>query len=143
MLKAILDSSVLVSAFLTPQGAPGQVLDAFEAGVFRMYLSREILAETAQALLRDPKLRARYGFDRKAVEAFCDGLEATSEMVADLPTVEAVPRDPKDNPIVATAMAARADYLVTGDRRHLLPLGRYEHVRIVSVREFLALLARS
>jgi putative PIN family toxin of toxin-antitoxin system len=136
-----LDSSVLVSAFLTPPGAPGQVLDAAEAGVFTLCLSREILVETAKALLRAPRLRARYGFDRAAVERFCDGLAASAEMVADLPALQAVPRDPKDDPIVATAVAGRADYLVTGDRRHLLPLGSYRGIQIVSVRAFLELLA--
>jgi putative PIN family toxin of toxin-antitoxin system len=138
-----LDSSVLVSALLTPRGPAGQLLDAAEAGAFRLCLSREILAETAEALLRAPKLQARYGFDRATLEAFCDGLATTAELVADLPTLRAVPRDPKDNPIVATAVAARADYLVTGDRRHLLPLGSYGDVRIVAVRTFLDLLGRA
>ena len=99
-----------------------------------------ILTETATALLREPKLRARYRFDRAAVESFCDGLAGTAWMVADLPRLEVVPGDPKDNPIVSTAVAARADYLVTGDRRHLLPLCSYEGVQIVSVRAFLELL---
>lgn len=140
MVRAVLDTSVLVSALLTPQGAPGQLLDAAEAGAFTLCLSREILDELADVLLRDTKLQTRYGFDRAAVEAFCDGLAATAELVADLPTLDAVPSDPKDNPVVATAVAARADYLVTGDRRHLLPLGSHEGVRIVTVRAFLAAL---
>jgi uncharacterized protein len=51
-----------------------------------------------------------------------------------------VPLDPKDNMIVATAVKAGADYLVTGDRRHLLALGEYEGIKIVSPRRFLELL---
>lgn len=114
MVRAVLDSSVLVSALLTPRGAPGQLLDAAEAGAFTLCLSRKILAGTAGVLLCDSKLRGRYGFDRAAVEAFCEGLAAIAELAADLPTLEAVPRDPKDNPIVATAVAAQAGYLVKG-----------------------------
>jgi predicted nucleic acid-binding protein len=56
-----------------------------------------------------------------------------------LPAIRAVWDDPKDDVIVASAVAARTDYLVAGDRRHLLPLGSYEGVRIVSVRDFVEL----
>jgi predicted nucleic acid-binding protein len=43
-----------------------------------------------------------------------------------------VTNDPDDDPIIATAVAAKADYLVTGDRAHLLPLGEHEGIRILS-----------
>jgi putative PIN family toxin of toxin-antitoxin system len=137
MLKAVLDSSVLISAFLTPLGTPGRLLDAAEGGAFVLCLSREILTETADALLLDPKLQERYAFDQAAVAEFCDGFASSAQMVADLPELKAVPGDPKDDPIVATAVAAKADYLVTGDRRHLLPLREYQGIRIVTPRQFL------
>ena len=49
----------------------------------------------------------------------------------------AVPLDPKDDVILATAVAAKADHLVTGDRKHLLPLGVYQGIGIVEPRAFL------
>lgn len=61
-------------------------------------------------------------------------------MAGDLPTLRVVPDDPEDDVVVATAVAARADYLVTGDRRHLLPLGSYQGIRVVTPRQFLDLL---
>jgi predicted nucleic acid-binding protein len=57
------------------------------------------------------------------------------------PAIRAVWDDPKDDVIVASAVAARTDYLVAGDRKHLLLLGSYEGVRIVSVRDFVEPLA--
>ena len=142
MPRAVLDSSVLISAFLTPGGVPGRVLDAAERGGFTLCLSGEILAETTTVLLREPKLQARYAYDPTAVEEFCDGLAATADLAAELPQLQAVPGDPKDDMVVATAVATEADYLVTGDRRHLLALGTYEQIRIVTPREFLELLGR-
>jgi putative PIN family toxin of toxin-antitoxin system len=139
MPRVVLDSSALISAFLTPQGTSGQVLDAAERGVFVLCLSAEILAETAGKLLRKTKLQTRYVYAPENVEAFCDGLAAIAELVTDLPELHAVPNDPKDNPIVATAVAAGAGYLVTGDRRHLLALGSYQDIRIVSPRALLDL----
>jgi predicted nucleic acid-binding protein len=62
--------------------------------------------------------------------------------VHDLPKIRVVPHDPKDDMVVATAVAAGADYLVTGDRRHLLSLREYEGIRIVTPRQFLDFIAR-
>jgi uncharacterized protein len=49
-----------------------------------------------------------------------------------------VVRDPKDNPILECARAAHAKYLITGDR-DLLTLGMYRRLRIVTIRDFMAL----
>ena len=49
-------------------------------------------------------------------------------------------RDPQDNPVIAMAIAGRADYLVTGDRRGLLSLKRVGATRIVTAAEFLKIL---
>jgi predicted nucleic acid-binding protein len=59
------------------------------------------------------------------------------------PLENPVPDDPKDDMVAATAVAAGADYLVTGDRRHLLSLGDYKGIRIVTPRQFLDLITRS
>ena len=72
----------------------------------------------------------------------CDGLAALAEMAAELPKLRAVPGDPKDDMVVATAVATTAEYLVTGDRKHLLSLGTYEGIQIVTPRDFLELLGK-
>ena len=141
MARAVLDTSVLISAFLTPPGTPGSLLAAALRGDFVLCLSPEIVGETRTVLLREPKLQVRYGYAPIDVEAFLAGMLRVAEMVAPLPTLAgAVPLDPKDDAIVATAVAARADFLVTGDRRHLLALGTYQGIRIVTPRAFLDLL---
>ncbi len=62
-------------------------------------------------------------------------------VVPSLPVV-AVSPDPHDNYLLALAAAGSADFLVTGDKRHLLSLKRYEGTRIVTVRDFLGLHGR-
>jgi uncharacterized protein len=115
-------------------------LDAARDGVFALHISREILTETAAVLLREPKLQTRYGYGPEAVDGFRDSLLTFARLVADLPAGRFVPDDPKDDPVVATAVAARADYLVTGDRKHLLSVGAHGETRIVTPRQFLDLL---
>jgi uncharacterized protein len=96
----------------------------------------------APPLLREQKLQARYGYDQAKVTAFCRQLVALAQPVTGLPELSgAVPLDPKDDVVVATAVRAGADYLVTGDRRHLLVLGEYQGIRIATPRQFLDLLA--
>jgi putative PIN family toxin of toxin-antitoxin system len=138
MIRAVVDSSVLYSAFPMPTSIPAMVLAQASAGRVRLCLSCYILEETAGVLLR-PKARRR-AFDPAEVAEFCNGLAEECEMVISLPQLRAVPNDPKDDPLVATAVAGRADYLVTGDRRHLLVLREYEGVQIISPRDFIELL---
>ena len=141
MVRAVLDTSVLVSALLTPEGVPGQLLDRAEEGTFILCISPAILEETRHVLLREPKLQARYGYSAASVETFSAGLLELADLVVEIPALPgAVPLDPKDDMIVATAVAARADYLVTGDRRHLLVLGHYEGIHILAPRAFLEVL---
>ena len=140
MRRAVLDSSVLIRAFLTPRGTAAEVLRAVDRGEAALCLSAEILAETAAALVRNRKLAARYGYTPAEVRQFCDDLAGSVEMVTGLPTLQAVPNDPKDDMVVATAVAAKAGFLVTGDRKHLLALGSNQGIRIATPREFLLLL---
>src|SRR4051795_5436808 len=139
MPRAVLDSSVLVSAFLTPHGSVVRLLHEPAGSQYQLCLSEYILTETAETLLSKPQLR-NYAYTDTDVRDFIRWLLTYAEMIADLPTLHAVPDDPKDDPIIATAVAAKADYLVTGDRAHLLPIGQYEDIRIVSPREFLDIL---
>ncbi len=140
--RAVLDTSVLVSTFLTPNGISGQLLQAAEDGRFILCLSPAILQELRRVLLREPKLQRRYGYGTSAVDDLCSSLAGLAVLVTDLPDLAgAVPLDPKDDMVIATAVATRADVLVTGDRRHLLSLGRYGTIRILGPRAFLDELA--
>lgn len=141
MLRAVLDTSVLVSAFLTPRGSVVQLLREPARSQYQLWFSEYILTETAKTLLSKTRLRS-YTYADRDVRDFIHWLLTHAEMVGGLPDLRAVPEDPKDDPIIATAVAAKADYLVTGDRAHLLPIGHYESIRIVSPRVFLDILDR-
>ena len=58
-------------------------------------------------------------------------LEAQGEVVTDLPNIGASP-DPDDNLILATAIAGRADLIVSGDKKHMLSLGRVHGIPIIT-----------
>jgi putative PIN family toxin of toxin-antitoxin system len=138
--RAVLDSSVLISAFLTPHGVSAKLLDAAEQGTFDLCISHEILDEAQNSLRTKVKrIRRYYAYSDDQIALFIEGLAAYAELISDLPQMRVVPLDPKDDVIVATAIRAQAEYLVTGDR-HLLSLGSYRGIQIVTPRRFLNLL---
>ena len=137
MAKAVLDTTVLVSAFLKPVsgGVSFDLLRFAEQGSFDLCLSNDILEETARVLLREGRMRKRYAYPDSAVVEFCRNVATLSTIVDNLPEVSIV-RDPEDDMIIASAIAAEADYLVSRDK-DLLVLAEHEGIKIVSPEEFL------
>jgi len=130
----------LVSAFLTPHGCVVRLLREPARSRYELCLSEAILTETAEVLLSKGKLRRYAAYADEDVRDYIRWLLTEAEIVSNLPDLRVVVNDPKDDPIIATAVAAKADYLITGDRAHLLPLGEYEGIRILSPRAFLDIL---
>lgn len=108
-LSAVLDSMVLIIAFLIPGGVADAVLQGAIDNCFTCSLSEDIISETTRLLL-SPRLQQRYGYDTADVEAFGSGLRASFDLVTDIPLLSGVVRDPNDDMIVACAVAASADY---------------------------------
>ncbi|MGZ6564205.1 MAG: putative toxin-antitoxin system toxin component, PIN family [Solirubrobacteraceae bacterium] len=117
-MRAVIDPNVLVSAAISPAGQPRQILTAWTNERFELIASPAVLDELADVLAR-PKLE-RFITTAIAV-AFIDGLAADAIIVADPPDPPSVSPDPDDDYLIALARAARADYIVSGDR-HLLDL---------------------
>jgi len=117
-VRAVLDPNVLISALLSPGGAPAQVLMAWLHGEFELIVSPLVLQELARAL-GYPKLRRLIEADE--THRFVDLLARAATMAADPEDAETVrSRDPGDDYLIALAASERA-VLVSGDR-HLLEL---------------------
>jgi putative PIN family toxin of toxin-antitoxin system len=126
--SAVVDASVLVSAFLFPVGVRGRVLMLADQAAFALHLSPLLLDETRYALL-STRLRDVYGHDERAVTAWCADLqEVGSVFYGPLPDIGPACRDRNDDHAIATALAARADTIVTGDKDLLVPC-QYQAVR--------------
>ena len=118
MRRAVLDPGVLVSALMSPAGAPARLLAEVRDGGLELVLSPLLLAESAGVLARE-KFRRYVGLD--AVGDYLALLEREGLHVADPETPSPLPcADPDDDYLVVLARAENAT-LVSGDR-HLLDL---------------------
>jgi putative PIN family toxin of toxin-antitoxin system len=132
-LGLVLDTNVVVAGLLW-NGPPRQLLEATIAGEVEPYSSAVLLDELAHALAH-PKFAARIqalGTDTAALVA---QYTALLSLVAPASVPRVVANDVDDDHVIAAAVAAPAELIVTGDRRHLLPIGSHQGVAILTARE--------
>lgn len=136
-MLAVLDPNVLISALLSPDGAPARVVEAWQQGRFEVLVSALLIAEVERALAY-PKLQRRIPAD--LAERTVEWLRTSTTIVLDPdepPRVRS--RDPGDDYLLALAQS-RAAALVSGDR-DLLDME--DQSAILSPSEFLILLAEA
>ena len=127
MIKVILDTSVLLSALLSPVGPPAQLLEAWERKKIVVVASDALIAELRDVTSR-PFFQAR--LRASTIDLLAAGLRDLSEFCADPPQEVVVP-DAKDSFLLALAEESRADFLVTGDKE-LLALKHQGPTRIIT-----------
>lgn len=128
--RIVLDSTVLVSAFLAANGAANAVIHRARDGIVLVYASEAILDETRKVLAY-PRLVERYRYPEQEVEAFCARVREAVLLVSPLSPFPAICRDPNNDMVLACARAAGVAYLVTRDK-DLLVLQQYEGIAIVT-----------
>jgi uncharacterized protein len=135
-MRVVLDANILVSAEISLTGNPAAIVDAWLDGKFTLLTCEEQIAE-----LRDTFNKPRIAALIKPHKAgrLINQIRKLAEDVGELPSVERSP-DPKDDFLLAMCEAGHANYLVTGDKSGLLALEGHGSTRIITARDFAALL---
>ncbi len=131
--RVVLDTNVIISA-VHFGGPPEELLLLANQGDIELFISAFILEETARVL--EEKLL----WEKRRIRRLTDALREVASIIEPESGLNVVAGDDSDNRILACAVDAKADFLVTGDKRHLLPLQRYKGIRIVTPRELLDIL---
>jgi len=116
MPRVVLDSTVLVSAFLTKGGVSAALLLEARRGAFALCQSAEILEETERVLLEPGRIREHFQYSDRSVRQFVHGLRVVSQLVTRIPKIHVVSRDPNDDMVIACALKAKAGYIVSRDK---------------------------
>ncbi len=128
--KVVFDTNIWISGLLW-RGKPYQCLLLARSGVVQAVYCREILAELSQ------KLRGTFGFSENHIQAVIYEIQCMAENVEIAGDLRVVANDADDDKFVECALVAGASLIVSGDH-HLLDLGEYEGVCIISAAEFVA-----
>jgi putative PIN family toxin of toxin-antitoxin system len=136
-MRAVIDTNVLVAALLW-RGAPHALLEHVRTGTVAMVSSPALLAELADVLGR-AKFDSILDQTHTSRERSLSQLRQLAEVVEPPPLPQPVCRDPDDDQVLALAIAAKAELIVSGDK-DLLSLGHFESVPILAPAQALDLI---
>ncbi len=128
MIRIVLDTNVIVSA-LVFGGIPRSILELGEAGQCKLFYSEAIQDEVLRVLAE------KFGWAPAMLREVLPVLWSMGDLVVPRTVVHEVADDPDDDRILECALAAKAHFVISGDR-HLLALGNYKTIFIVSPRQF-------
>jgi len=128
-MKIVIDANLFISAFFW-QGNPKKVIDRVVNKLDDLFISVDILNEIADVINR-PKFKA----DKKETENYISEIKKMANIVNISEQIN-LSRDKKDNKYIDCAIAADADFIVSGDI-HLLELKEYGKIKIVKAKEHL------
>ncbi len=128
--KVVLDINIYLSAILFGN-KPEEIINLAKAGKIQVLVSGEILAEIAGILKR------KFGWDNFLISDTIESIRVYAILITPSKTANAIKSHEPDNRILECALEGEADYIVSGDKHHILPLKEYEGIKILSAAEFL------
>lgn len=132
MLKVIFDTNIFISA-LHWTGTPWKIYERWLNAEFHLVTSKEILSELSRVL------EDEFDWAHEETQELCSLTNELADLVIPRQKLHIITLDPEDNKILECAIEAQADYIVSGNK-HLLKLGAYKSIQIITARQFLDLL---
>lgn len=130
-LRLVIDTNILVSAALKPDGLQRTVLVLAITKPARLYVTNAILAEYREVLAR-PEFKIRGGLRQQLLQL----VRNRAHLVKPARAIQ-VANDPDDDKFLECADAARADYLITGNQRHFPTY--WKRTKVITSREFISI----
>ena len=131
MIRAVIDTKVLVSGLISSLGNEALIVHAIQQGLIKPYFSAEILEEYREVLAR-----SKFGFPPDEIDALVALVCSRGEQVLQPEPLASRSPDPTDEKFLACAITAAADFIVTGNKRDF-PSELCGNVRIVNAGELL------
>ena len=133
-LRLVLDTNIVVAGFLW-NGPPRRLIElAIEGQAVELFSSPVLLDELAHTLGYS-KFTSRLESFGTSIAALVAQYTALISLVAPASVPRIVANDADDDHVIAAAVVARAELIVTGDRKHLLPIGSHQGIAIITARE--------
>jgi len=136
-MKVVLDCNIIISFLINPGENIKKIKDAWQNNIFKLLISDEIITEVKEVLIRLEKLKF---FNSHESMTLLKLLLKNSTFIKTISTVEECD-DKKDNRYLSCANDGKANYLVTGDEHHLIPMRKYKYTKIISPSDFCLILS--
>jgi putative PIN family toxin of toxin-antitoxin system len=131
----VFDTNVLLSG-LGWRGSPYRCLELARTGQIKAITCQELLDELLE------KLEQKLNFTDSQITDTLSDLLSFLQVVKISNTINVIITDPDDNMVLECAVVGHANYIVTGDKKHLLPLQNYQGIEIVNAANFLSLMGQ-
>jgi len=128
-MRVVLDTNLWVSAALRPTGLVARLVD-------RMVENGEVLISSPFICHELERVLERLGFPIEGVRKASQAIRGVADIVSPVIRIDHIASDPTDNKILECAIEGRADAILTGDLRHIRPLGSFRGIEILTPREF-------
>jgi len=138
MLKAVLDTNIIVTATIASQGNPARILDFWREDKFELIVTAAIIDEMWQVVFRPIILQQMQITEDEAFELLFK-IQQNAIVVPPTLDLKVIKQDPTDDKYIIAAVQGNANYIVSGDK-HLLALKEYQGIQIVTPREFVEIL---
>ncbi|MEK7634033.1 MAG: putative toxin-antitoxin system toxin component, PIN family [Patescibacteria group bacterium] len=130
MIKVILDTNIIVSSIVFG-GKPRDIFSLVQEGKIEAYISSFILYEVKEVLTK------KFDFNDEKLKEVRQLIKDNFIVISPRISLQTIKVHLLDNKVLEAAVEAKADYLITGDKKHILPLKKIKNTKIVSPEEFL------
>ncbi len=129
-MKVVFDTNIYISGLIFKGGIPSRLMELAQDRKFSLFFSPHILEEIRAVT------RLKFDLNLNERDRLIRWVESLGQVVYPSRTVKVVKSDDPDNRILECALEAEADYLVTGDKKHLLSLKQEFSFKIIAPAEF-------
>jgi putative PIN family toxin of toxin-antitoxin system len=131
-MKIVLDANIFISSFFWG-GNPRTIFERIIAGTDELFITKEILDEIEDVMER-PKFHA----DKDGIQYYLNSIEEIGNKITAKKRIKNGSRDKSDNKYIECGIAANVEYIISGDI-HLLELEEYENIKIITAKNYLAI----
>lgn len=129
-LKVVFDTNIYISAIIFG-GNPRQCLELARNKEIELFCSKAILLELSG------KLQNKFHWSVQEVIEVIEGISQFAHLISPENKISIIKSDPPDNRVLEAALESKADYIISGDKKHLLSLASFENIPILSAKQFL------
>jgi len=134
--RVVVDTNLIISGATTSGTIPSEVIESWRRDEYILVTSPRIIEEVKEVLNR-PKIKKQFSFTSKEIDKLIESLITKAFVTPGILEVEVIKDDPDDNKFIACAIEGSATHIISGDKKHVLSLGDYQGIKIVSARNFL------